>query len=350
MPPRRRKTSKAPSSRVGPSARRNRRYIKRRTGARAQQKQLLAVNKNIQLLNRAVGLTKQHAQYSQNVSTVIGYNCLNGPAGTYPAETNAKGWHIQELINPGNPIISGGTGSRWPGWSPIFQATNEVENANKFFLEKAYMKMHFNMDFPAYSSQITDYTRRPTYPRDVTIFIVSFKPDAYPQARKDFFDAEAYWAPAVWNAQNDGQYWTSSPKRFAGEDALPMLNPAVFNIHYYKVITLGQTTGYSRLDNEPVAPNFPNHSLDAARALAFTTQIKDVQRNLSLSLPMGKLLKSTTGDTKWKELESNELEHHERRWLIFHVSGQQVASGDGPGTQAKIGVTCNFMYSGKGTN
>ena len=63
---------------------------------------------------------------------------------------------------------------------------------------------------------------------------------------------------------------------------------------------------------------------------------------------MGKLLKSTTGDTKWKQLEANELEHHERRWLIFHVSGQQEASGDGPGTQGKIGVTCNFMYSGKG--
>lgn len=349
MPPRNRRGS-APSSRVAPAARKNRRHIKRKRGAKAQQSQLLAMNRNIMRLNRAVGLTKQHAQYSQNLSTQIGYNTLNGPAGTYAPATNLKGWNIQEIITPGNPAVAAASGPRWPGWSPIFQATNEVENANKFFLERCHLKMHFNMNYPAYSTQITDYTRRPTYPRDVTIFIVSFKPDAWPQARSDFFDTDSYLDPTVFNALNSGQYWTSAPKRFAGEDALPMLNPAVFNIHYRKVITLGQTTGYSATVPEPTLPDVPAYSLEGARAVSFSTNIKDVQRNISHTLPMGKMLKSTTGDKKWKQLEANEIEYHERRWLLFHVSGYQQAGGDGPGTQGLIGVTCNFMFTGKGTN
>lgn len=134
---------RAPSRRIGRANRRNRRHIRRSTSAHAQQKQLLTVNKNIAKLNRAVGLTKQYAQYSQNWSGLVGYNILNGPASINAPAWVAKGFNIYELNLPGDPVVPITNGPSAPGWSPIFQATNEVDNANKFYHEKTNLKLSF---------------------------------------------------------------------------------------------------------------------------------------------------------------------------------------------------------------
>lgn len=341
---------RAPSSYVKPMLRKNRRYIKRRKSAHAQQRQLLSHNRAISKLNDAVGLTKQHAQYNQIIGTKIGYNCLNGPAGNYSSDSNLKGFNICELIAPGNnQIVEAQT--RWAGWTPIFQSNNNVAQANKFWLEKMILRMNFEFENATFSHTLEDYTTMPAYPTDVTIFVVSFKNDAFPQMRERYFNNQNYLDPELWNADTSQQVWTCSPKYVGGQDAMPMLNPAVFNIHYYKQITLGnslqRTTQVGSLPTQTFQPG-----TITADTTAFTTNIRDNRRNITARIPMGKLLKSTTGDSTWSQLKANELEHHERRWLIFHVSGNGGPGipTDGPGQQAKIRVTCNFQYSGKVTN
>ena len=348
MPGRRRgRTNKAPSSRVSGAARRNRKYIKKSRGAKAQQKQLLTVNRNIKLLNQAVGLTKQAAQYTQNFDSIVGYNVVGGPTGINPPANSAKGWNIFELIVPGGPVNPIATGPSTPAWTQIFQSTAEVENANKFYLERSFLKLNFMLGHLLVNNQAGvdgAYQKIPSLPREITIFVVQFKEDAFNQAKRDFFNPAGYWDGASWNAQQNRRYWSTSLNFVGQQESLPMLNPAVFNIIHYKRFRLGQAL--VEVNHQPGVPDNPIQFVANA-----TTNLKDNIRTLEFSIPGSGLLKSTTGDTKWKQLLAPELPRNDRKFLLVHVSGNGHYDGtSNTGTQAQCHMTANIVHIGKGTN
>lgn len=347
------RTNRAPSSRVASKARRNRRYIKRNKSAQAQQKQLLTVNKNIRMLTRAVGLTKQHAQYTQCFDAIVGYNVIGGPAGINPAANQAKGWNIFELICPGEPDTPLAGGPSTPGWTPIFQSTAEVGNANKFYLERSYFKLNFMLGHLMQSNTAGvdgQYLKIPSLPREITLFVVQFKPDAFNQARRDFFNAQGYWDGSVWNAQTTRQYWSTSLNFIGQQESLPMLNPAVFNIITYKRFVVGQVT--TEVNHMPGPPDNPIQYVANP-----TSNIRDNYRTIEFSIPGSGLLKSNTGLSgaankgKWEDLLCPELPRNDRKFLLVHVSGNSHQDGtSNTGTTAQCHMTAQIMHTGKGTN
>lgn len=338
---------KAPSRRIGRANRRNRRHIKRRSGAKAQQKQLLAVNRNISRLNSAVGLTKQYAQYSQNWSGLIGYNIINGPASINAPSWVAKGFNIYELNLPGDPIVPTTNGPSAPGWSPIFQATNEVENANKFYHEKTTLKLAFqyqDLVVQTASPVAGQYQRIPSLPKEVTLFVVSFKRDSFQQAKRDFFNGDGYWDGDKFNALIGSRYWKTTNNFVGQQESLPMLNKGVFNIHHYKRFRLGNTT--TGVLHNPGVPDNPIETVFTG-----TTNLKDNYRTFNMRIDGAGLLKSTTGDTKWKSLTAPEMPYNDRKFLVVHVSGNSLADGTAlTGTQAQLIMTANAVHVGRGTN
>ncbi len=338
---------RAPGRRIASSNRRNRRNIRRRKGAKAQQQQLLTINKNIARLNRAVGLTKQFAQYSQNWSGLIGYNIINGPASINSPSWVAKGFNVYELNLPGDPIVPTTNGPSTPGWSPVFQATSEVDNANKFFHEKTNLKLSFQFqELVVQTSAQLDgqYQRIPALPKEITIFVVSFKRKAFQQAKRDFFNGDGYWDGDKWNALTGSRYWKTTNNFVGQQESLPMLNKGVFNIHHYKRFRIGGAT--SGVNHNPGPPDNP-----ILQIFTGTTNLRDNYRTLSLRIDGTGLLKSTTGDTKWKALTAPELPSGDRKFLMVHVSGNSLADGTSlTGTQAQVIMTANAVHVGRGTN
>lgn len=343
----RRRTNRAPGRRVAGAARRNRRHIKRARGARAQQRQLLAVNRNISRLNSAVGLTKQYAQYSQNWSALIGYNILNGPASINPPSWVAKGFNVYELNLPGDAVVPVTGGPSAPGWSPIFQATNEVDNANKFYLEKTVLKLAFQFQELIKRTEAPlsgQFTKIPSLPKEVTVFVVSFKRDAFQQAKRDFFSNQGYWDGTTFNALTGSRYWKTTNNFVGQQESLPMLNQAVFNIHYYRRFRLGNT-----IAGVDQAPGPAENPID--QVFTGTTTLRDNYRTMSIHIRGPGMLKSTTGDTKWKSMTAPELPYNDRKFLLVHVSGNSLADGTSlTGTQAQIIMTANAVHVGRGTN
>ena len=248
---------------------RNKKHILVKKNAKAQQKQLMSLQKQVNVIKRDLGDSQQHVQYKYTLS-----------------ETGMEhNWTVIQLTRPDQ-------------WTPVFQSTSETNNSNKFRIRKLHLE-----------TLMTIYdTEAPLPPQIVTFFLVSLRKEAAAQTIEDLGGIE------LPNINSDGVNSYFSRTDFGGGtyQGLVRLNPAAFKIHRVKRFEIQNILNWTpgpddQLVNTPMG----------------------VRKRMTLNVTRGNLLKST--NTKiWKNMEQEDCAHTDLFYVMVHISGADNVTPNPP--------------------
>ena len=215
-------------------------------------------------------------------------------------------WRVRPLIRPDQ-------------WEPIFQATSEVSNSNKFNITSYRLEM-----FISPSDSLISLT-----PKFVSCYLVSLKSAT---ATQFLDDTDGFNRTEFDNAE--GQYWQGTQSIPGADISMPLLNKAVFTIHMKKQMIL-----------QNIVEETPSLDPDDDTAVtnpAFT------HRRISRKFKHESLLK-TADNKKWKDLVEAEIAPTKRLYLLWYQGGfDQAVSEGGNGNTCTVGY--NLIFNGRGTN
>lgn len=251
----------------------------------------------VKAVERSVDNAKQWAQYKSPATGTdegTGFNLTTGE------------WVIRDLIRP-NELL------------PMFQANSEVANSNKF----RFTSLKMNIFLSPWNSEIS------LTPKMINVYLVSLKAATSAQ----FLDDTGQFNGTLFD-NSEGQYWEGTQSINGADVSMPMLSPAVFNIHMHKRMILQNIVEETPdadpdLDTSVHNPNF-THKL------------------IHKTHKMDCLLK-TADNKKWKDLETKEVKDTKRLYLLFYQGGFDQAITEG-GNGNTISVGLNAIFTGRGTN
>lgn len=282
-----RKKATAPTRHLARERRTRRRQLP--TGFRAP----TAINElhaKVNALARSVDNAKQWAQYKvpNNGNSDEGFNLTTGE------------WVVRELMRPHE-------------WDQMFQASNEVDNSNKFRVTSLKMNIFISPS----NSQLS------LSPKMINVYLVSLKAATSAQFLEDTDQFNR-----VEFDNSEGQYWEGTNSIGGADVSMPILSPAVFNIHMHKRIILQNIVEETASldpddDTSVVAPSFTHKMINKTHK-------------------MDCLLK-TADNKKWKDLEPHEIKDTKRLYLLFYQGGF-------PSALNTCSVGSNMIFTGRGTN
>lgn len=287
-------------------------YIRRKSSAHDQQNQLLRVNKQIMSINRKL---KDQTIWKQFYME----NTYSGAPNGAPIVLPYK-FYVIPLTRPDN-------------WSPCFQSRQDNPRGtnyygNKFMGQSMDLRMRFF---------VTDNTAD-CPPVTVSYWIVSLHKEGGTNTLVDTNGLQTtLTSGGTFNngALMNQRYWLDSNVNSSTQPAgLTILNKAAFKIHAYKKFYLG---------------NILNNS--ATEAGQLTTSLSSVQKNFHEKLSYKNHIKTPTGSPTesdnpvrgFTDLEIEDLEPSDRRYLITHLSYETQLPADATG----ISLAYNVLFNGR---
>lgn len=280
-----RKSQNAPVRHLGRERRARRGY-----GVRRHPTAIGDLNAKVNALARSVDNAKQWAQYK----------CPNNGNADEAFPLISGQWVIRELMRPHE-------------WDQMFQASSEVDNSNKFRLTSCKMNIFLSPDNSTLSLT----------PKLINVYLVSLKAATSAQFLEDTDQFNR-----VEMDNSEGKYWEGTNSIGGADVSMPILSPAVFNIHMHKRIILQNIVEETASldpdeDTDVTAPNFTHKMINKVHK-------------------MDCLLK-TADNKKWKDLEPHEIKDTKRLYLLFYQGGFVDALNT-------VTVGSNIIFTGRGTN
>jgi len=271
-----------------------------KTGAKAQSKQILKLQRQVDSLNRNVRDNTKWTQYSMSLNATV-------------RDVTAPTYSTWNLIQP-------------KLWEPIFQ-TRSSGNINLWTPSK-FRGRSIGLEIMAQIGSITGVTAELSQePITATLFIASLRKET----AKQFVDATSNGVDLV----EDVHYRKTSMGTLQGS-GMVMLNKGFFKVRYVKRFMLGGVTNfYGGDEGMPESP-------------APTTNLKDNNRRMYIKIPYKNVLKdagpnvrSTSAASGFKDLDLNEIEPHDQLYVFCFANSY---------ADQAVSLHANMVITGNCTN
>lgn len=267
MPATRRRYPKARSYKSRAS--KNKKSILTKIHAKAQQSQLMSIQKQVNNIKTQVKDTTQYAQYQFNLN-----------------ETDLEhNWNVFQLTKPDQ-------------WSNVFQSSTETNNANKFRIKKLSMETYISINSP----------ELPCPPQVVTFFLVSLRKET---AALTLQDLGGIGLPNF-NTAGVNDYYNRVDFGGGTYQGLVRINPAAFKIHKVE-----------RFEIQNILNWIPGTDDQAVN-----TPI-GVRKRFYMKATRGNIIKSAT-QKRWKQMEQEDCAHTDLLYVLVHVGGADNVAPNPP--------------------
>ncbi len=261
------------------AARRNKRHIRRRRGAAAQQTQIMSLQRQLTRLDTKVRKRAQFAQYAGTLSN-----------DDYNIELPNGDFSIHPLISPKD-------------WNPMFQAPPDTGATPILGLEPNKCQL-VNMDLQLLFSPKNSET--PFTPRILKVWVLKLRPETAQYT----LDATTDMTNLPGDVSGGLVHVTDSN---GGLPTLIKLNPAAFKIMRYRSFLMGNIL--NETDVEPAQDNQVSANLsDPIKRCRFRIKVRN-----NLKPPVG----------SWRAMEAKDIMPLDRYYLITHVGGWGGPDVDG---------------------
>jgi len=271
--------------------------IMTKKSAKQQATQINALVNKVKAIEKKQKATRQWAQYTFPINNV-GLSMYSN-----------NGWSVEKIVHPAQ-------------WLPLYQASTEVANANKITVRSLRMELYF---------RISD-SRLPLTPKIMTCFLCKLRNET----AMDVLENTNNMSSAGFGADpNAAKYWNLQVMGLA-EPGLATLSPAAFEIvkvKKFQIQNIIEETAVSSLPGEDSNVEVTNPSATFKR---FTWKLR-----------MGNLIK-TSGNAKWKDLNSDEVAIKDRLYLIIHQGGNGTELT--PELGNIVNLSSSVMFTCRGTN
>lgn len=249
------------------AASKNKKLIIKSTKPKAQQKQIMSVQKQLNVVKNKL---KDRAQYAQ-------FRC--------PIEGGSGGSNDQIVLTDNQFYVN--NLMRPSSWGNIFQTNNDSTNGNKATIRNFDIQLVFSPNL----------SLSPLTPRIVRVYVVSLKPET----AQDTLNQTNNMSTAGLNGLPNGElYWNSFVD--GGLATMVKFNPAAFRIHAYREFTLANIVQETATEGDVAVTN-----------------TKDALKRVRMRIRRGNKIKPPTGT--WKNMTENDIMPRDRLYLITHVGG-----------------------------
>ncbi len=249
------------------TASKNKKFIKKSNKPKAQQKQILSVQRQLTAVKSKL---RDRAQYAQFRCPIEGGTGVSNDAITL---TDGD-FYVNNLMRPSS-------------WGNIFQTNADSTNGNKATIKNFDIQLVFSP-----SSSLSPLT-----PRIVRVYVVSLKAET----AADTLNQTNNMSTAGLNGVANGTlYWNSFVD--GGLATMVKFNPASFKIHAYREFTLANIVQETAGDDDVAITN-----------------TKDALKRVRMRVRRGNKIKPPTGN--WKAMTENDIMPRDRLYLITHVGG-----------------------------
>ncbi len=249
-------------------AAKNKKSATMKRGAKAQQKQILS-------LQRQVNATKQklddRIQYAQFFSPIEGGTGVQ----TAQIELTDNEFYVTNLMRPST-------------WDAIFQTTDSAEQSNKAIVRNFDIQLVFSP-----KNSLTALT-----PRIIRVWCISLKDET----AQDTLNGTNGMSTTGLNAAANGLYYQNTFVN-GGLATMVKFNPGAFKIHHYREFTVANIVNESATPDDDVA----------------VTNTKDALKRVRIHWTCGNKLKPATGF--WSAMSEFEVLPKDRKYLVVHVGG-----------------------------
>jgi hypothetical protein len=260
--------------------------------AKSQAYQINALSNKIKSLEKKQRSTRQYCQFSKKIEDI-----------DLPFQTQS-GFQVENLIDPA-------------GWVGLFQANNEVENANKLTVKSMSMELYFRVA----------NSLLPCTPKIMTVFLVKLREETAIELLNDTGQLSS--AGFGVNA-NDGVYFEKVTMGLT-EDALVKLSPAAFRIVKVKKFQIQNIIEDTAVIDEDTS----------------VTSVAGTYKRFTWNIKMGNNLKTSAGK-KWSEMSPLDIAVKDRLYLIVHQGGAGALLP--PETDNGVNLSGNIIFQCRGTN
>lgn len=287
-------------------------YIRRKKSSTAQQNQLLTLNKRVNSLHQKM---KSQTIWKQFYMENVYSGAPNGDPLVLPYK-----FYIVPLTRPDN-------------WVPCFQSRLDNPRGSNYYGNKFEgHSMDLRMRF-----FVTDTTAFQS-PTTITYWIVSLHKEGGTNTLVDTNNMQT--TPAGGGQFNNGalmnqRYWLDSTVNSTSQPAgLTILNKQAFKIHAYRKFYLGNVLNNSATEDGQA-----------------TTSLSSVQKNFHEKMSYKNHIKTPTGSPVendnpvrgFTDMEIEDLEPNDRRYLIVHTSYETPNQAD----STSISLAYNIMFNGR---
>ena len=271
--------------------------IASKTGAKAQSKQIMSLQRQVKTLNIKVSDADQYCQYIHQ---------FNQDGGA-PIDLTSGRMTAWPIVNPAQ-------------WEGIFQSDNRTDNTNKFRGRSLGIQTQFILGDTEVSSP----------PMPVYMFIVSLRQERGQQFLEDlgaFSSAEQETGKLFPTSFVNKYYARCSVEEgvLTNMNSLVFLNKGVFKIHMMKRFIIGNQLNWAELAEN----NYPS------------TNIKDANKMFYHKQSWSNLITPPIGE--WKDMTQPELATKDQLFLLIHYDKPTAVESD-------LTVSSNVVFTGKVTN
>ena len=291
----------------------NAKYIRRKNSAVAQQNQLLKLNKQVMFLNRQM---KDQTIWKQFYMENVFWQSPNGDPVPLPYK-----FYVVPLTRPDN-------------WEPCFQSRIDNPRGTNYYGNK-FMGQSMDLRLRFFVSDNTA-TLPPT---TISYWIVSLHKEGGTNTIVDTNNLQTtLTGQGTFNngALMNRRYWLDSNVNYSGSQpaGLTILNKSAFKIHAYRKFYLGNTL------NNSITEDTQN-----------TTALSSVQKNFHhkmsyknhIKTPTASAVESDNPVRGFIDMELEDLEPQDRRYLVIHQSAEPVAAADA----TTVSLAYNVLFNGR---
>lgn len=249
-------------------ASRNKRNATMKRGAKAQQKQILSLQRQVNATKQKLDDRIQYAQFFSPLEQGTGQD-----QATVELPDNL--FYVSNLMRPSS-------------WEAIFQTTNAAEQSNKAIIRNFDIQLVFSP-----KNSITGLT-----PRIVRVWCLSLKPET----AQDTLNGTGAMSTTGLNNAANGLYYKNTFVT-GGLATMVKFNPASYKIHHYREFTVANILEETAVPDEDTA----------------VTNTKDALKRVRIRWTCGNKLKPGTG--VWSNMSEQEIMPKDRKYLVVHVGG-----------------------------
>lgn len=264
-----------------------------KTKPKSQARQINKLVNELKVVKRKQNATRQYAQYTFAMDNVeLGLASNNG-------------WSVEKLVQPTT-------------WGGKYQASNEVNNANKITVRNLRMELYFSP---------TD-SLLPLTPKIITVFLVKLRPET---AMDLLNETNNMSSAGFGDIANSNKYWHTQTIGLS-YPTIASISPGAFDVvkvKRFQVQNIVQETAVS-----------PETDVNV-------TTPAGTYRRFVWYLRMGNLIKSAASN-KWKDLTAEEIAIKDRLYLIIHQGGSGTVLPPEEDNGVSMGGVA--MFSCRGTN
>ena len=257
-------------------------------GARAQSRQIIALQKQVTRVKRAVKYNTQWSQYAYKPGNTVHSGSTLAPV---PA--------VQRLVSPS--AVAG----QQTGWTRIFNSTEGTEDNIRWKGRNMQLEYCYELSNPAVSG----------VPITITTFLVSLRKETANQVLQETNHMQG-------TSLVEGEHYVKNTMGSVQGSGMVFINRSLFKVHHISRCTIGHET------------NFTSETA--------TTSIKDNRYRKYVRIPYKCLLKGDGSGSKasWLSLDYETIQSTDQRFFITFANNY--------GDQG-LSISLNCVFTGKTT-